>query len=230
MIDGTADAELAPLLVRGAMGLRGAVAVAIFAALLPGIPRLAQLGTAVLLGVWSAIALSPASGAPLSVSSPELALVAAREIALGAALGVAAALPLAVAAVASGWVAGAAAAREQGALFSTLGAAVFLAVDGPAATLEAVAASHRAVPMLAAAPAAASAHEVIAGLIGAAVRLALPWLATAAIVEVAVAVAARVAGRAAATWPLSAAVPAAHATISAALVATFATGVAALAR
>jgi hypothetical protein len=71
---------------------------------------------------------------------------------------------------------------------------------------------------------------VLAKLIPAAVRLAIPWLVTAAVVQLAVGVGTRVAGRTAAYLPAAAAVPAAIVMMTASLVATFAVAFAALVR
>ena len=70
----------------------------------------------------------------------------------------------------------------------------------------------------------------LAGLVPAAVKLAVPWLVTAAVVQIALGVGMRVAGRASAFAPAAAAVPAALVMMTASLVATLAVAMAALMR
>jgi hypothetical protein len=70
----------------------------------------------------------------------------------------------------------------------------------------------------------------LAALVPAAFRLAMPWLVTAAVVNVAVGAGTRVAGRAAAHVPAAAAVPAALAMMTASLVAALAIAMATLMR
>lgn len=205
------------------LGLRGAAAIAVLTTLAGGIPRVVQLGLVALAGVWTAVlAGPPPSGGPD-------ALIAARELAIGATLGLVAALPLLAAAAAGRLVDLVGHARgAYAALFSILAAAVFVGIDGHAAVLAAIADSFRAVPAIA--DAQPGAREAIGRLVGAAVRLAIPWLVTAAVVELAVGVGVRVAGRAVLHAPVGAAVPAALAMMTATLVATLAVGIAALAR
>jgi flagellar biosynthesis protein FliR len=201
--------------------LRGAAAIAVLTTLAGGIPRIVQLGLAALAGLWTAMLAGPA---PLGDAG---ALIAVRELAIGASLGLVAALPLVAAAAAGRLVDFAGHARgSYGALFSILAAAVFVGIDGHVAVIAAIGDSFRAVPVI---DAQVGARAAIGGLVGAAVRLAIPWLVTAAVVEIAVGVGVRVGGRAAMHTPIGAAVPAALVMMTAAFVATLAVGVAALA-
>jgi hypothetical protein len=70
----------------------------------------------------------------------------------------------------------------------------------------------------------------LAGLLPIAVQLAIPWLVTAAVIEIAVGVAVRLAGRAAIHGPFAAATPAALVMMTASLVGTLAVAIAALVR
>jgi len=206
------------------LALRGAAAIAVLTTLAGGIPRVVQLGLAALVGLWTALIVGPAP--PIDAS---LGLVAARELAIGASLGLIAAMPLLAAAAAGRLVDFAGQARgSYGALFSILAAAVFVGIDGHVAVIEAIGDSFRAVPAIAGAQ--PGARAAIGGLVGAAVRLAIPWLVTAAVVEIAVGVGARVGSRAALHAPIGAAVPAALVMMTAALVATLGVGIAALIR
>jgi flagellar biosynthetic protein FliR len=203
--------------------LRGAAAIAVLTTLAGGIPRVVRLGLAASVGLWTALLVGPAP------PGDGLALIAVRELAIGAALGLGAAVPLIAAATAGRLIDFAGGARgSYAALCSILAAAVFVGIDGHVAVIGAIADSFRAVPAIAAAQ--PGAREAIGTLIGAAVQLAIPWLVTAAVVEIAVGVGARVAGRASLHVPLGAAVPAALAMMTATLVATLAVGVAALVR
>lgn len=209
------------------LALRGAAAVAVLTTLAGGLPRVVGLGLAALVGLWTALLAGPAL--LVAGGGAGLALLAVREVAIGAALGLAAALPLLAAATAGRLVdlAGHARGRYE-ALFSILAAAVFVGIDGHVAVVAAIGDSFRAVPAIA--EALPGARAAIGALVGAAVKLAIPWLVTAAVVEIAVGAGARVAGRAGAHAPLGAAVPAALVMITATLVATLAVGVAALVR
>jgi flagellar biosynthesis protein FliR len=208
-----------------ALALRGAAAVVVLTTLVGGIPRLAQLSLAAAVGLWSALLLAPV--APTFVS---LAFIV-QELALGAALGVAGAVPLLAAATAGRLVDLAAAGRAQGSygkLFGFLAAAVFVGIDGHVAIVTAIVDSHRALPGIA--PAQPRVVTALAALVPAAIRLAMPWLVTVAVVQLALGAGTRVAGRAAAHVSAAAAVPAALAMITASLVVTLAIAMAALMR
>lgn len=204
------------------LALRGAAAIAVLTTLVGGVPRIVRLGLAVATGLWTAMMVG---------TVPEvdgIVLIAAREAAIGATLGLVAAVPLMAAATAGLLVDFAGAARgPYGAMFSVVAAAVFVGIDGHVAAVAAIGESFRAVPAMGE---VRGAREAVGGLIGAAVQLAIPWLVTAAVVEIAVGVGVRVAGRSALQAPVGAAVPAAMAMMTAALVGTFAIGVAALVR
>jgi flagellar biosynthesis protein FliR len=207
------------------LALRGAAAIAVLTTLAGGLPRVVGLGLAVVVGLWTALLVGPVQIA----AGGGLALIAVRELAIGAALGLAAALPLLAAAMAGRLVdvAGHARGRYE-ALFSILAAAVFVGIDGHVAVVAAIGDSFRGLPAIA--HVVPGAREAIGALVGAAVQLAIPWLVTAAVVEIAVGAGARVAGRAGAHVPLGAAVPAALVMMTATLVATLAVGVATLVR
>ena len=70
----------------------------------------------------------------------------------------------------------------------------------------------------------------LGALVPAAVRLAVPWLVTATVVQLAAGVGLRLAGRAGAHGPSAAAAPAALVMMTAALVGTLAVAIAALVR
>jgi flagellar biosynthesis protein FliR len=203
-----------------ALALRGAAAIVVLTTLVGGIPRVVQAALAITLGLWSALVAAPLSIGDLAWTA------AARELALGAALGVMAAIPLLAAAAAGRLVdlaAGGRAHGPYGALFGVLAAAVFVGIDGHVAVIAAIVDSHRATDE-------AGVVAAIAGLVPAAVRLAVPWLVTAAVVEVAVGAGVRVAGRAGLVAPIGAAVPAALVAITASLVGVLAVAIAALVR
>ena len=210
------------------LALRGAAAVVVLVALAGGVPRIVQVGLAVVVGVWSAAI----AGAP--VPDEALWLVAAREIVIGATIGLTAALPLVAAATAGrlvdrfGRSGGTHTAGPYGALFGILAAAVFVGVDGHVAFVTAIAASFREVPVIAGTEPRVLA--TLAGLLPIAARLAIPWLVTVAVVEIAVGVAVRLAGRAALHGPLAAATPAALVMMTASLIGTLAVAIAALVR
>lgn len=207
------------------LAARGAAAVAVLVALVGGVPRIVQVGLAVVVGLWSA-ALAGAT-----LPDEALGLVAARELAIGAALGLVAALPLLAVATAGRLVDRASGARLHGpyaALFGVLAAAVFVGIDGHVAFVAAIATSFRDVPAVAVATPRALA--TLGGLLPAAVRLAIPWLVTAAVVEIAAGVGLRLAGRAAVHAPVGAATPAALVMMTATLIGTFAVAIAALVR
>jgi len=194
-----------------------------------GLPRVVQVGLAVVTGVWSAVIAAPA------VPPEALWLVAGRELAIGAAIGVLAAVPLLAVATAGRLVervhrrsGGVEVQGAYGGLFGVLAAAVFVGIDGHVAVVAAIATSFADAPAVAGA--APRVVDAVAGLIPAAVRLAVPWLVTAAVVEIAAGVALRIAGRAAAHAPVAAAAPAALAMMTASLVGTLAVAIAALVR
>ena len=203
--------------------LRGAAAVLVLTTLAGGIPRLVQLGLAVVIGLWSAVIV----GAPPITDG--LSLIAARELVIGATLGLVAVIPLLAATMAGQLVDLAGSARgPYGALFGVLAAAVFVGIDGHVAVVTAIADSHREVPAIFGIQ--PRVVDAIAALVGAAVRLAIPWLVTAAVVQVAVGAGTRLAARSGAFIPGAAAVPAALVMITAALVSTLAVAIAALVR
>ena len=207
------------------LALRGAAAILVLTTLVGGVPRVAQVALAATLGLWSALLVVPADAAlalPLGVA----VIAAARELVIGASLGIVAAVPL-LAAVAAGRLVDLAGRASRGpytALFGVLAAAVFVGIDGHVAVIAAIVESHRAAPALGAVQ--PSVLAAFAGLVPIAVRLAIPWLVTAAVVEIAAGAGARVAGRAGAHAPLGAAVPAALAMMTATLVGTLAVALA----
>ncbi len=207
------------------LALRGAAAIAVLTTLVGGIPRIAQAALAVTIGLWSAVLVAPAhatfAGWPFAI----------HELAIGAALGVLAAVPLLAAQTAGRLVDLASTSRAQGPyglLFGVLAAAVFVGIDGHVAVVTAIVESHRSMPALAATRPGVLA--ALAGLVPAAIRLAVPWLVTAAVVQIAVGAGSRLAGRAIAHVPGAAAVPAALVMMTASLVATLAIAMAAVIR
>lgn len=215
---------LAPLLVLVVLALRGAAAVLIVTTLVGGFPRIVQLGLALLVGVWVALlAPSPALAGPAA-----LVVVAAHELVVGATIGLLASLPLLAARAAGDLVSHVASVRggPYRALFAVLAGAVFVGLDGHVALVRGLAESYHAAP---------STDQVrvlaaLAGLVPAAVALAIPWLVTAAVVELAIGTGVRVAGKAGAYAPVAAAAPAALVMITAALVSTLAVAIATLVR
>jgi len=208
------------------LGLRGAAAVLVLTTLVGGVPRVVQGALAAALGLWSALVVAdvtPVAGIPWEL--------AAREIVIGATLGIGAAVPLLAAAAAGRMIDIAATGRAQGpyaALFGVLAAAVFVGIDGHVAVIDAIVTSHRDLPAL-----AASRVDVLAALaklVPTAIRLAIPWLVTAAVVQVAAGAGTRLAGRASASVPGAVAVPAALVMMTASLVATLAVALAAVIR
>jgi flagellar biosynthesis protein FliR len=207
------------------LALRGAAAVALLTTLAGGIPRIVQAGLAVVVGVCSAAI----AGAP--VPDQAVWLVAARELVVGATIGVIAALPLLAATAAGQIVDLSSGARARGpyrALFGVLAAAVFVGIDGHVTFVAAIVTSFGDVP--AAAATEPRAVAALAGLVPIAVQLAIPWLVTAAVVEIAAGVAVRIAGRAAVHAPVAAVTPAALVMMTASLVATLAVAIAVLVR
>lgn len=198
-----------------ALALRGAVAVGVLIALVGGIPWLVHAGLAVALGLWAAL-LAPATQADSIIA------LAAHEAVIGATLGVLAALPLVAARTAGRLVDLAGRARgPYDAMFGVLAAAVFVGMDGHVAVIRAVATSYQTPPTT-------SVIEQLGRLIPTAVHLALPWLITAAVIELAAGVASRVGGRATMHAPYAAAAPAALVMMTAALVSTLAVAIARL--
>jgi len=211
------------------LALRGAAAVAVLTSFAGGFPRVVQAGLAVLFGLWAA--LLAGAGVPADGS---LVLVAAHELVVGATLGLLAAVPLLAAGIAGRLVDTSLPARKgpYAALFAVLAGAVFVGIDGHVALLGSIAESYRVTPVLGTVPLGVqpSVLAALGGLVPAAVALAIPWLVTAAVVEIAIGAGVRVAGRAGAHAPVAAAVPAALVMITAALVSTLAVGIAALVR
>jgi flagellar biosynthesis protein FliR len=209
------------------LALRGVAAVLVLTTLVGGIPRVVQGALAVTIGLWSAVLVATT---PALTATPTWAY-AFQELAIGAALGVMGAIPLLAAAAAGRLVDLAATGRAQGVystLFGVLAAAVFVGIDGHVAFMRAIVESHVTTSALTATQ--TNVVLVLAKLIPAAVRLAIPWLVTAAVVQLAVGIGTRVAGRTSAFLPAAAAVPAAIVMMTASLVATFAIAFAALVR
>lgn len=206
------------------IGLRGAAAVMVLATLAGGVPRVVQVGLAVGLGVWSAIFV----GGAIDVQG-SLWLIAARELVIGATMGVIAAVPL-VAAQTAGRLVDLTGARNgpYASMFGVLAAAVFVGIDGHVFVVRAVVESFATVPAIASVQ--PRVLDALGALVPAAVMLAIPWLVTAAVVELAIGVGVRLAARAGVHAPTAAAVPAALVMMTAALVATFAVAIAALVR
>jgi flagellar biosynthetic protein FliR len=209
--------------------LRGAAAIGVLVGLVGGLPRVVQVGLAVVAGVWPAVIAAPA----VPLEAPWL--LAGRELAIGAAIGVIAAVPLLAVGIAGQLVdrvhrrSSAAEVRgAYGGLFGVLAAAVFVGIDGHVAVVTAIATSFADAPVVVGV--APRAVDALAGLFPTAVRLAVPWLVTAAVVEIAVGVAVRIGDRAAAHAPMAAAVPAAVAMMTASLVGTLAVAIAAIVR
>jgi len=214
------------VLTLAVLALRGIAAIVVLTTLVGGIPRVVQAGLAITLGVWSAVMILPAHGAAVPTW-----VFALQELALGSALGVMSAVPLLAAAAAGQLVDLAGTSRAQGpysTLFGVLAAAVFVGIDGHVTVMLSIVESHQ--DMTAVASSAVGVLGVIAKLVPAAVKLAVPWLVTAAVVQIAIGVGMRVAGRAGAHAPAAAAVPAALVMMTASLVATLAIAIAALVR
>jgi len=206
------------------LALRGAAAIGVLATLAGGVPRIVQLGLAAVVGLWSALL----AGIPPAID--DVLLVAARELVIGATIGLVAVMPILAAATAGRMVdlAGNGRGTYRG-LFSILAAAVFVGIDGHVTVIATIVESFRDVPAIATTQ--PRVLDAIGALVGSAVRLAVPWLVTAAVVEIAIGVGMRLAGRAGATGtPAAAAVPAALVMMTAALVATLAIAFASLVR
>ena len=208
------------------LGLRGAAAIVVLTMIVGGMPRVVGLGLAVVVGLWTALVAGPLV-ALAGATVDGIVMIAVREVAIGATMGLVAAMPLVMAATAGRMVDVAGHGRgSYGALFSIVAAAVFVGIDGHVAVIEAIGESFRVVPVMG----QVRVMEAVGALIGAAVRLAIPWLVTAAVVEIGIGVGVRVGGRAALQAPVGAAVPAAMVMMTATLVGTLAVGVAALIR
>lgn len=205
------------------IALRGATAVLVLVTLVGGLPRVVQIGVAVGVGVWSAIVVG---GADVQGA---LWMIAAREVVIGATLGVLAAVPL-VAAATAGRIVDLVGARNgpYATMFGVLAAAVFVGIDGHVAIVRAVVDSFASVPAIGGAQ--PRVIEAIGALVPVAVTLAIPWLVTAAVVELAIGVGVRLAARAGAHAPAAAAVPAALVMMTATLVSTLAVAIAAIVR
>lgn len=209
------------------LALRGIAAVLVLTTLVGGIPRVVQAALAAAIGVWSAVLVAQLHGGGVVPTWAG----AFNELAIGAALGIMGAMPLLAASAAGRLVDLAATGRGQGTystLFGVLAAAVFVGIDGHVALMRAIVDSHVTTSALTATQ--TNVLLVLAKLIPAAVRLAIPWLVTAAVVQIAVGIGTRVAGRTGAFLPGAVAAPAAIVMMTASLVATFAIAFAALVR
>ncbi len=206
------------------IALRGAAAVLVLATLVGGLPRVVQIGLAAGLGVWSAVVV----GGSADVQGA-LWLIAAREVVIGATMGVIAAVPL-VAAATAGRLVDLTGARSgpYATMFGVLAAAVFVGIDGHVMVVRAVVESFASVPAVASVQ--PRVLDALGALLPAAVTLAIPWLVTAAVVELAIGVGTRLAARAGTHAPATVAVPAALVMMTATLVSTLAVAIAALVR
>jgi flagellar biosynthesis protein FliR len=217
------------------LSLRGVAAILVLTTLIGGVPRIVQLALATTLGLWSGVMVASMHVDTLVVlqaaSSTYMLTSALQELAIGAALGIVAAVPLLAAATAGRLVDIAATGRAEGTysiFFGVLSAAVFVGVDGHVAVLRTIVESHQSIPAVATAQ--VTVLHVLAQLVPAAIRLAIPWLLTAAVVQIAVGVGTRVAGRAGVFVPGAIAVPAALVMMTASLVATLAVAMAVMIR
>ena len=205
------------------LALRGIAAVGVLVMLVGGIPRIVGFGLAAIVGLGSALL------AGVTVSGDVVLVVAARELVIGATIGLLAALPILAAGMAGRLVDIAGGDVRGGAyrsLFAILAAAVFVGIDGHVTVMTSIVESFRDVPVTS----EVRVLDAIGALVGSAVKLAVPWLVTAAVVEIGIGVGMRVAGRAGNAAPVGAAVPAALVMMTAALVATFAVAFAAIVR
>lgn len=216
------------------LGLRAAAAVVVLTTLVGGIPRIVQAALAASLGLWCAVLLAPVAGGAttwaMAGGAPTWA-IAVQELAIGAAIGVVGAVPLLAAAAAGRLVDLSATGRAQGpygTFFGLLAAAVFVGIDGHLSFVRAIIGSHVTLPRLGGAQ--PMVLGALARIVPAAIQLAIPWLVTAAVVQIALGVGSRVATRAAAYAPAAAAAPAAIAMMTASLVGTLAVAMAALVR
>lgn len=208
------------------LALRGAAAVAVLTTLAGGLPSIVRLGLAAMFGLWSMLA------AGATVPDDGGLLIAARELVIGATLGIVAAVPLLAARVAGQLVDlvafGTHARGARGpysTLFAVLAAAVFVGIDGHVTFATTIADSFAAVPAIT--EVQPRVLDALGALIAAGVTLAVPWLVTAVVVELAMGSGSRVAGRTFLHAPVAAAVPAALAMMTAALISTLAIAIAA---
>lgn len=211
------------------LALRGAAAVAVLTTLAGGLPSLVRLGLAVVFGLWTMLA------AGSTVPDDAGLVIAARELVIGATLGIVAVVPLLAAKLAGQLVdlvaLGTHARGARGpyaTLFGVLAAAVFVGIDGHVTFVTSIAESFATVPAIT--EVQPRVLDALGALIAAGVKLAVPWLVTAVVVELAVGAGARVAGRTALHAPVAAAVPAALAMMTAALISTLAIALAAMIR
>ena len=225
------------VLAWGVMGLRAAAAVGVLVIVVGGMPRVVQAGLAVVFGLWVAMVMGPPAGAAAGAGAGALGMggllaAAAVELVRGAALGMVAAVPLVAARMAGQLVDVAGQQKTYATLFGVLAAAVFVGIDGHVAVVSAVVESHVRLPAFGAGldGARASVLGALAALVPAAVRLALPWLVTVGVGQVAIGAGGRGAGRAGVSVPAGAAVPAALAMMTAACISVFSVGIAVLVR
>jgi flagellar biosynthetic protein FliR len=216
------------MLAAAVLGLRAAAAIAVLTTLVGGVPRMVQAGLVATFGVWTGLMLGGAGMGALPATTGDLVAVAVSEVAIGAALGVMAAVPLVAAQMAGRLVDIAASARAQGpygALFGVLAAAVFVGVDGHVMVVASIVESHARVPAIGVVQ--PGVMHALGALVPAAVRLAVPWLVTAVVVQVAVGAGVRVAGRSGAHvgGAAGAAVPAAMVMMTATLVSLLTVGI-----
>jgi len=205
------------------LALRGAAAIGVLGTLAGGVPRVVLAGLAITVGLWTAVV----AGTPLI--DGQLVIVAARELVVGATIGVIAAVPLLAAQAAGRLVDLANGSRgPYAALFGVLAAMVFVGIDGHVAVVAAVVDSFAGVPAVG--DLRPRLLATIGELVTAAVRLAVPWLVTAAVVQLAIGVGTRLAGRSGRHVASAAAIPAALVMMTATLIATLAVAIAALVR
>ncbi len=212
------------------LALRGAAAVAVLTTLAGGLPSIVRLGLAIVVGLWVMLA----AGAPVP-DDAGLLLLAARELVIGATLGIVAVVPLLAAKLAGQLVdlvaVGTHARGARGpysTLFGVLAAAVFVGIDGHVTFVTSIAETFATVPAIT--EVQPRVLDALGALIAAGVTLAVPWLVTAIVVELAIGAGSRVAGRTALHAPVAAAVPAALAMMTAALISTLAIALAAMIR
>jgi flagellar biosynthetic protein FliR len=196
------------------LGLRGAAAILVLTTLAGGIPRVVQGALAVTIGAWTALVLGPPA------AGGDVVAIAASEVALGAALGLMAAVPLVAAQTAGRLVDVAGQQKTYGTLFGVLAAAVFVGIDGHVAVVTAIVESHGRLPAVAVARPAVMA--ALASLVPSAVALAVPWLVTVVVVQIAIGAGVRVAGRSGTHAPVAVAIPTALVMITASLVSVLA--------
>jgi flagellar biosynthesis protein FliR len=209
------------------LGLRGFAAIVVLTTLVGGIPRVVQAALAVTIGLWSALLVVGAGGGGGEVSIA----AAAYELVIGAALGVMAAVPLLAASAAGRLVDIAGSGQAQGPygwFFGVLAAAVFVGIDGHVAVLTSIVDSHAATRSIVSTQ--PQVMTALGQLLPGAIRLAVPWLVTAAVVQIAIGVGTRIAMRAGVHAPTAVAVPAALVMMTASLVATLAIAMAAIMR